>query len=142
MEYQKIVNLLDNAHNEPSKSRTRNWVEMSDELWGMYNKNKDMIRSNLCDYINAYVIVSGTITITVSGDHDAAKWADGRNKGVIFKNCVVFTDCISNIKNTQMDNPKDIDFLIPLYDLIEYSDNYSKSAGSLWQYYIDEPSDQ
>ena len=56
--------------------------------------------------------------------------------------CVVFTDCISNINNTQMDNPKDIDFLIPLYDLIEYSDNYSKSAGSLWQYYIDEPSDQ
>ena len=103
---------------------------------------KDMIRSNLCDYINAYVIVSGTITITVSGDHDAAKWADGRNKGVIFKNCVVFTDCISNINNTQMDNPKDIDFLIPLYDLIEYSDNYSKSAGSLWRYYIDEPSDQ
>ena len=103
---------------------------------------KDMIRSNLCDYINAYVIVSGTITITVWGDHDAAKWADGRNKGIIFKNCVVFTDHISNINNTQMDNPKDIDFLIPLYDLIEYSDNYSKSAGSLWQYYIDEPSDQ
>ena len=89
---------------------------------------KDMIRSNLCDYINAYVIFSGTITISVSGDHDAAKWADGRYKGVIFKNCVVFTDCISNINNTQMDNPKDIDFLIPLYDLVEYSDNYSKSA--------------
>ena len=80
--------------------------------------------------------LSGTITITGEGDNDDAKRADEINKGVIFKNCVPFTDCISEISNTQTDNSKDLDAVMPMYNLIEYSDNYSKTLRSLWQYYI------
>ena len=98
-----------------------------------------MLRSNLCDYLDAYILVKGTITITGAGDDDAAKRVDERNKGVIFKNWVPFTKCISRINNTDRDNAKDIDIAMPMYSLIEYSDNYSKTSGSLWQYYKDDP---
>ena len=100
-----------------------------------------MFRSSLCDYSDAYILVSGTITITGAGADDAAKRLDERNKGVIFKNCAPFTDCISEINNTQIDNAKYIDVVSPMYNLIEYSDNYSKTSGSLWQYYRDDPND-
>ena len=98
-----------------------------------------MLRFNLCDYADAYVLVKGTITITGTGDDDAAKRLDERNKGVIFKNCAPFSKCISGINNTDIDNAQDIDIVIPMYNLIEYSDNYSKTSGSLWQYYKDHP---
>ena len=62
-----------------------------------------------------------------------------KNKGVIFKNCAPFTNCISNINNTQIHNAEYIDFVVPMYNLKEYSDNYSKTSGCLWQYYRDEP---
>ena len=100
-----------------------------------------MLRSNLCDYADAYILVKGTITITGAGDDDAAKRLDERNKGVIFKNCAPFTKCISRINNTDIDNAKDIDIVMPMCNLIEYSDNFSKTCGSLWQYYKDEPND-
>ena len=96
-----------------------------------------MLRPNLCDYANAYILVKGTITITAAGDDDAAKQLDERNKGIIFKNCVPFTKCISRINNTDTDNAQDIDTV--MYNLIEYSDNYSKTFGHLWQYYKDDP---
>ena len=67
--------------------------------------------------------------------------ADERNKGVTFKNCAPFTKCISRINNTDIDNAHDIDIAMPMYNLIEYSDNYSKRSGSLWQYYKDDPND-
>ena len=60
-------------------------------------------------------------------------------KGVIFKDCVPFTDCINEINNTQTDNSKDLDVVKPIYNLIKYSNNYSKTSGSLWQYYRDDP---
>ena len=60
---------------------------------------------------------------------------DQRDKGVIFKNCAPFTDCISKINNTQVDNATDLNVVIPMYNLVEYSDNYSKTSGILWQYY-------
>ena len=60
---------------------------------------------------------------------------------VAFKNCAPFTNCISEINNTQIDNVKDIDIVMPMFNLIEYSDNYAKTSGSLWQYYRDEPND-
>ena len=91
-----------------------------------------MLRSNLCDYADAYILAKGTITIT---DDDAAKRLDERNKGVIFKNCAPFTKCISRINNTDINNAKDIDIVMPMYNLIEYSDNYSRTSESLWQYY-------
>ena len=98
-----------------------------------------MLRSNLCDYADADILVKGIITIAMAGDDDAAKWFDERDKGVIFKNCVPFTKCIRRINNTDIDNAQDIDIVMPMYNLIEYSDNYSKTSGSLWQYYKDDP---
>ena len=79
MEYQKIINLIGKTQNEPSKLRTRNWVEINDESRGAYNKNNhikfktSMIRSNLCDYSDAYIRVSETITIAGAGADDNAK---------------------------------------------------------------------
>ena len=129
MEYQKIANLIDNdASNQPSKFRTRNWIEINDESRGAYNVNSQikftttMLKSSLCDYSDAYILVKGTI-----------------NKKVIFKNCAPFTNCMSEINNTQIDNAKSIDIVMPMYNVIEYSDNYAKTTGSLWQYCKDIP---
>ena len=97
-----------------------------------------MLKSSLCDYSDAYILVKGTITITGEGADAAARQADERDKGVAFKNCAPFTNCISEINNTQVDNAKDIDIVMPMYNLIEYSDNYAKTTGSLWQYFRDE----
>ena len=144
MEYQKIINFLDNTPNQLSKFRTKSWIEINDQSRGMYNVNSNirfkntMLKSSLCDYSDAYILVKGRITITREGAGDAAKQADERNKGVIFKNCAPFIKCKSEIINAEIDNVKDIDTLMPMYNLIEYSDNYSKTSGSLWQYYKDE----
>ena len=138
MEYQKIANSLDSASNQPSKFRTRNWVEINDKSKGSQKPGSDikfkttMLRSNLCDYADAYILVKRTITITGAGDDDAAKRQDEINKGAMFKNCAPFTTCISRINNTDIDNAQDLDIVMPTYNLFEYSDNYSKTFGSLW----------
>ena len=141
MEYQKIANLIDdNTLNQPSKFRTRNWIEINDESRGAYNVNSQikfkttMLKSSLCDYSDAYILVKGTITV-----NNTAAAVNNTNKKVIFKNCAPFTNCISEINNTQIDNAKDIDIVMPMYNLIEYSDNYAKTTGSLWQYCKDIP---
>ena len=95
-----------------------------------------MLKSSLCDYSDAYILVKGTITVNSTADQGAA---NNTNKKVIFKNCAPFTNCISEINNTQIDNAKDIDIVMPMYNLIEYSDNYAKTTGSLWQYCKDIP---
>ena len=146
MEYQKIINFLDNASNQPSKFRTRNWVEINDESRRTCTGNSikfktTMLRFNLCDYSDAYILVKGTITITGGGDNAAARIADERDKSVIFKNFAPFTECISRINNTDIDNAKDIDIAMPMYNLIEYSNTYSKTSGTLWQYYKEDPND-
>ena len=92
-------------------------------------------------YADSYILVKGTITITGAGDYYAAKRLDQRNKGVIFKNCAPFTNYISRINNTGIDNAQDIVIVMPMYNLIEYSDNYSETLGSLWQYYKDDLND-
>ena len=96
-----------------------------------------MIKSSLYDYSDAYIHVKGTITVdnTAAADADA----NNTNKKLIFKNCAPFTNCISEINNTDLDNVKDIDIVMPMYNLIEYSDNYSKTSGSLRQYTKDIP---
>ena len=142
LEYQRIADLLGNVLNQPSKFKTKNWVQINDESRGTYTGNSikfktAMLRSNLCDYADAYILLNGT----GDGDDDAAKRTDKRDKGVIFKNCAPFTKCISRINNTEIDNAKDIDIVMPMYNLIEYSDNYSKTSGSLYQYYKDDPND-
>ena len=87
------------------------------------------------------MLVKGKITITGAGADAAARKADERDKGVIFKNCTPFINCKSEINNTEIDNAKDIDIVVPMYKLLEYSDNYSKTSRNLWQYYKDEPND-
>ena len=77
----------------------------------------------------------------MTGDDAAARQADERDKGVAFKNCAPFTNCISEFNNSQIYNCKDIDIVMPMYNLIEYSDNYAKISGTLWQYYRDGPND-
>ena len=107
MEYQKIANLLDSASNKPSKFRTKNWVEINDESRGTYSVNRQinfktsMLRSSLCDYSDAYILVKGNISVNNTAADGAA--ANNTNKKVIFKNCAPFTDCISKINNTQVD---------------------------------------
>ena len=139
MEYQKIATLIDdNTPNQPFKFSTRNWIEINDESRGAYNVNSQikfkttMLKSSLCDYSDAYILVKGTITVNNTAAQGAA--ANNTNKKVIFKNCPPFTNCISEINNTQIGNAKDIDIVTPMYNLIEYSDNYAKTTGSLWQY--------
>ena len=144
MEYQKIANLIDDdTLNQPSKFRTRNWVEINDESRGAYNVNSQikfkttMLKSSLCDYRDTYILVKGTINVNNTAAQGAA--VNNTNKKVIFKNCDPFTNCISEINNTQIDNAKDIDIVMPMCNLIEYSDNYAKTTGSLWKYCKDIP---
>ena len=83
-----------------------------------------MLKSSLCDYSDVYVFVKGTITVDDTSDAGAA--ANNTNKRLIFKICAPFSNCISEINNTQIDNAKDVDIVMPMYNVIEYSDNYSK----------------
>ena len=144
MEYQKIANLIDDdTLNQPPKFRARNWIEINNESRGAYNVNSQikfktaMLKSSLCDYSDAYILVKGTITVNNTAAQGAA--ANNTNKKVIFKICAPFTNCISEINNTQIDNAKDIDIVMPMYNVIEYSDDYAKPTGSLCQYCKDIP---
>ena len=143
MEYQIIANLLNDESNQPSKFRTKNCVEINDDIRGAYSPNKlirfktAMLRSSLCDYSDAYILVKGNITVNNTAADGAA--ANNTNKKVIFKNCAPFTNCISKINNTQIDNAEYIDIVMPMCNLIEYSDNYSRTSGSLWEYCKDIP---
>ena len=120
--------MLNNESNKSSKFRTKNWVEINDDITGVYSPNKQirfktaMLRSSLCDYSDANVLVKGNIS--VNNTAGAAVAANNTNKKVIFKNCAPFTNCISKINNTQIDNAEYIDIEMPMYNLKEYSDNY------------------
>ena len=134
MEYQKISNILNDVSNQPSKFRTRTWVQINDEARRTYSPNKQikfkmsLLRSSLCDYGDAYILVTGNLTDTNTAEAGAA--ADNTNKKVIFKNCAPFTNCISKINNTQIHDAEYIDVVMPMYNLIVYNDNYSKTSGS------------
>ena len=143
MEYQKIPNLLDNTSNQLFKFKTKNCVEINDESRGTNNTNAQikfkttMLKSSLCDYSDAHILVKGNTTVNNTAAADAD--ANNTNRKVIFKNCAPFTDCISEINNTQLDNTKYNVIVMPVYNFIEYNDNYSKTSGSLWQYCKDKP---
>ena len=98
-----------------------------------------MLRSSLCEYSDAYILLKGNISVSNTAAADADE--NNTNKKVIFKNCAQFTNCISKRNNTKVDSAKDIDIVIPMYNLIEYSDNYSKTSASrsLWKYCKDIP---
>ena len=99
MEYQKIINLLGNTPNELSKFRTKNWIDINDQSRGVYNVNSDikfkttMLKSCLCNYSDAYILVKGRITIIGAGADATARQADERNEGVILKSCAPFINC-------------------------------------------------
>ena len=142
MEFQKIVNFLDTTSDDKDLPRfvTKKWIEVYDQSEGNYNVNKEiriktsMLRSDLCDYSDAYIVVKGTITVT---NRNNAK----RNKAVTFKNNAPFINCISKINGIKIDNAEDLDVVMPMYNLVEYSKNYRQTTGSSWNYYRDEPSD-
>ena len=127
--------MLDSVSNKPSKFRTRKWVEINDDIRGAYSPNKQirfttaMLRSSLCDYSDAYILVKGNISVNNTAAAGAA--ANNAAEKIIFKTCALFTNCISKINNTQVDNAEYIDIEMAMYNLIEYSDNYSKTSVSL-----------
>ena len=135
--------MIDGTPNQPCKFRTKYWVEVNDESRGTYNVNNQikfkttMLKSSLCDFSDAYILVKGTIAVNSTGAVDAE--GNNTNKKVIFKNCAPFTNCISDINNTQVDNAKHIDIVMPMYNLTEHSDNDSKTSENLWQYHKDIP---
>ena len=130
--------------NQLSKFRTKNWIEINYPSRVVYNTSSGIrfrttpLKSSLCDHSDAYIIVKGTITITQPGDDAAARKT---NEGITFKNCAPFINCKSELNNAEIDNAKDIDIVIPMYNVTEYNDNYLETSGSLWQYYKDEPND-
>ena len=139
MKQQKVI---DNTPNQPSKSMPINglkermiYLERMTPIEQTKLKTS-LLKSRFCDYSDVYMLVKGTIT-----DANTAAAADNPNniKKVMLKNCVSFTHCISKTNNTQVHNVKNIDVVMPMYNLIEYSNNYSKTSGILWQYYRDEP---
>ena len=148
MEYDKINNLLlseDNESEQLSKFVTREYVRVN-SLLDTYNENKSIrfkapiLRSNLCDYSDAYILVKGTITVNgvVNGaENDIAR----RNRPLILKNNAPFVSCITRINGELIEDADDLDIVMPMYNLLEYSKNCRKTIGSLYNYYRDELSD-
>ena len=144
MEFQKIANFLDTTSDDKDLPRfvTKKWIEVYDQSEGNYNVNKEiriktsMLRSDLCDFSDAYIVVKGDITL--EGDNDANK----RNKNLVFKNNALFISCISKINGIKIDNAEGLDVVMPMYNLLEYCKNYRKISGSLQNHYRDEPNDR
>ena len=147
MEYDKINNLLlseDNESEKLSKFVTREYVRVN-SLSNTYNENKSIrfkttiLRSNLCDYFDAYILVKGTIVVTAPGANNGANnIRDKRNRPLILKNNAPFVSCITRINGELIEDADDLDIVKPMYNLLEYSKNYRKTIGSLYNYYRDE----
>ena len=134
MDTQNIANLLGDVDNESSKFTTRKWYVISDQNNTVYGKgNEDnrtvkfetrVIKSNLCDYSDPYILVTEDITAT-GGNADTS---------VAFKTCAPFTKCITYINDEYVDNADNLDIVMPMQNLPQYSDNYLHTSGSLWQF--------
>ena len=135
MVYQKIINFLDNTPNKSTKFRIKNCVKINHDLLWTYNTNSQTKFKT--SVLKSSLLVTGTISIANTVTKGAA--SNNNDKQVAFKNCFPFTDCIIEINSTQVDNAKDVDVLISMYNLIWYNDNDSKTVRRLWQYYRDEP---
>ena len=150
MEYDKINNLLlseDNESEKLSKFVTREYVKVN-SLSNAYNKNKSirfktpMLRSNLCDYSDAYILVKGTITVTAPGaNNNANNIRDKRNRPLILKNNAPFVSCRTRINGKLIEDADVLDIAMPMYNLLKCSKNYRKTIGLLYNYYRDELSD-
>ena len=134
METQKIVNLLDNTDSENSKFATKKWYVVGSESKGNYSQDDPIkiltksLESSLCDYSDAYILVTRNVTAT----------PNNAVTQVVFKNCAPFKKCRTEINETFIDEATHINITMPMYNLIEYSDNYSDTSGSLWQFKRDE----
>ena len=164
MEFQKIVNLFDitSDNKDLPKYVTKKWIEVYDQSEKNYNPNKEiriktpMLRSDLCDFSDAYIVVKGDITVNkktfivndfrdpdnteaiVTATNNANNNAFNKKK-LIFKNNAPFINCITKINGIEIDNAEDLDVVMPMYNLREYSKNYKNTTGRLWNYYRDEP---
>ena len=128
METQKIVNLLVYADSESSKFATRKWYVINDQNNADYGERNEsdttikfetkVIKSNLCDYSDAYILVTGNITATGGDD----------NTKVAFKNCAPFTKCVTHINEEHVDGADNLDIIMPMYNSTEYSHNYSDTS--------------
>ena len=147
IEDKKIIKLIDNTPNQPPKFWTKNWIEINDDSRETVNTNSkiklktSMLESNLCCFREAYILVNRTLRIIEYGGKDTQQQLDERNKAEIFNNCAPFTGFISAIQNIQVENAKDLDVVMPTYNLIKYSNSYSKTSERLCQYYNDETND-
>ena len=147
MEYDIINNLLlseDNESEKLSKFVTREYVRVN-SLSNTYNENKSirfktpMLRSNLCDCSDVYILVKGIVTVTAPGvNNNANNIRDKRNRPVILKNNAPFVSCITRINGELIEDADDLDIVMSMYNLLEYSKNYRKTIGSLYNYYRDE----
>ena len=140
MESQKIINLLHSSDNESQKFATKRCYIINDQNTGdnAYGTGEDgttikfetkIIKPNLCDYSDAYILVIGNIQNKPA------------NSVVAFKNCAPFHTCDLTINDEHVEKAEDLDFAMPMYNLLEYSDNYQDSTGSLYQFEGDEPPD-
>ena len=124
METQKIANLLGDSDNESLKFVTRKRYMINDQNntdYGEGNKDINVIKSHLCDYSDAYILLTGDITATDGSE----------NTRVAFKNCAPFTKCVACINDEHVDSANNLDIIMPMYNLIEYSDNYSDTSEGL-----------
>ena len=156
MEYDKINNLLLSEDNENEVSKANRANEMSKKfvtkeyvrvngLSNTYNENKSirfktpMLRSNLCDYSDAFILVKGIITVTALGANNGANdIRDKKNRQLILKNNAPFVSCITRFNGELIEDADDLDIVMPMYNLLEYSKNDRKTIGSLYNYYRDE----
>ena len=138
MESQKIINLLNNNDIESQKFTTKKWYIINDQnnrQYGVGNENDStikfetkVIKPNLCDYSDGYILVIGDIKVTnIAADTNVA-----------FKNCPPFTRCVTHVNDEHIETAENLDIIMPVYNLIEYSDNYPDSSGSLYQFKRDE----
>ena len=135
MEYHKIYKFFKTIPDQIPKFVTRRWIEIYDKSGGIYNVNKEVrfkahqLRSDLCDYNNAYIAVTSKINVTNPNN-------DAYDKKIALKNNAPFFSFISKINGTLVENAEDCN---AIYNILEYSQNYRKATGSLWNYYRDEP---
>ena len=128
METQKIINLLNDSSNEESKFATKKWYVIDSQTTkGKYKQGDSIKFETLCDYSDAFILATGNITVNAANDTDVA-----------FKNCAPFSTCKTAINDVFVDRTEHIYIAMPMYNLIEYSDNYADTSGSLWQFKGDE----
>ena len=147
MENQKIINLLDKIDIDSKHFATKKWYVINDENNTNYGVDKNtgannpdtikyntrVLKPNLCDYVEAYILVDGTIMAANNVNN---------NTRLALKNCTPFTKCNLEINDEHVDTAENLDIVMPIYNLIEYSDNYQDSSATLYQYKRDDPPDQ